>query len=332
MTPPLVSVVVPAYKHEQFIVDCLQSIYAQTHERIELIFIDDCSPDRTFDIASSLLKTAFGKRFENIVIRKKPLNCGAHDSLNQGMELANGDYIAFLNSDDLYRPKRIETMLQNMKESGSDFSFSLVDFINDDANYDSIEVPESLELLPVKQVHMVDREISIGFSLLKKNISISTGNFILSANLLKKIGKFINLKYCHDWDFILQSLIYTEPLLVKEILYDYRIHKKNSFKSYGEIAEIETEVVIRRFFRATQMGVIENPACPAASNWPFVFEAFLLRNGLWDFWSKENGFPQSGHRIYDSSSSLRGRNSIGAKGIRHGFSRLLDERFPAVGE
>lgn len=309
MTSDLVSIIVPAYGHEPYVLDCLQSLYAQTHERLELIFIDDRSHDRTYDLAQALLATRFASRFENVVLKRKAENSGAHDSLNMGLELAKGDYIAIVNSDDLFRPQRVERLLAAMKEKGSEFSFSIVETLDDgmaegDGDGEGVAtslVPENLLLLSLRQRLAIARDVSVGFALLRQNVGISTGNFLFSSRIAGKVGNFLPLKYCHDWDFILQALLHTEPVAVLEPLYDYRLHQQNSFRAYQNIAEIETEVVLRRFFRSVLSVRATNRLCPSPENWPGYFEAFVQEAGYGVFWTKEAGNSLPGWRTYDQS-------------------------------
>lgn len=302
MAGELVSVIVPAYRHEEYVIDCLRSIHEQTHDRIELIFIDDCSPDRTFRYAESLLATAFGKRFENVVLRRKQSNGGAPDSLNIGLGLATGRYVAIINSDDRFRRPRIESLLGGLKAADSQMAFSAVEPFTEGgwplggAHDTGADVPADLQAMTLQQHLHIAREVSVGFALLRRNVAISTGNFLMSLDLARRVGGFTQLQYCHDWDFILQSLLFCEPVFVPETLYDYRLHPHNSFRSYRNIAGVETEVVLRRFFRAVARCRRPSPLCPGPVNWPGYFEAFIEAAGHRDAWLAETGGARPGWR------------------------------------
>ena len=87
---PTVSVVVPSYNHEDFILDCLNSISEQSYQPIEVVLIDDCSTDNTYRLANSFLKQ--GKhRFTNTVCIRNATNRGAHATLNRGLALSSGE-------------------------------------------------------------------------------------------------------------------------------------------------------------------------------------------------------------------------------------------------
>jgi glycosyltransferase involved in cell wall biosynthesis len=308
MLAPLVSVIVPSYRHENYILECLRSIGDQTYPRLELIVIDDCSPDATFALAQALLRTPFAKRFESVVLRRKEENRGADDSLNVGIELAKGDYIALINSDDLFRPKRVERLVEATRERGCEFGFTGVETIVDAAldpavaKAQGVRFPDGLILLRLRQSLAVARERRIGYALLRQNVAISTGNFFFSRRLAEDIGGFQPLKYCHDWDFILQALLRTEPVFVEEPLYEYRLHPANSFRSLQHLAEAETEVVLRRFFREVLAGNVSNPSCPSPVNDWGYFEAFLAHADHRRLWAKEAGLPSPGERVREPSA------------------------------
>lgn len=296
----LVSVIVPSYCHAPFILDCLQSIYNQTYSQIELVIIDDRSTDNTMSIVSSLIKTGFAKRFRNIVVEQNRENKGAHASINHGISLSAGDYIAVINSDDLYVPTRIERLMSAMADAESEIAFSLVDvFSSDDENTRNLEYPSNFLLFPLRQRLEIARDPTVAFTLLRWNVATSTGNLIFSRGLYDKVGPFLPLKYCHDWDFVLQSSFYSEPTVVLEPLYRYRLHGSNSFASLAHVANMESEVVFRRFMRLGLRGESINPLFPSARNWPGYFQLFLHQIDQTRFYDREAGTGERNWRIYD---------------------------------
>lgn len=300
---PLVSVIVPSYCHAPFILDCLQSIHDQSYAEIELVVIDDRSTDDTMAIVSSILKTGFAKRFRNVVLEQNSKNKGAHASINHGISRSSGDYIAVINSDDLYAPTRIERMMSAMAQAGSEIAFSLVDvFSSEDEDAGSrAEYPHNFLLFPLRQRMEIARDPTVSFSLLRSNVATSTGNLVFSRSLYDKAGPFLPLKYCHDWDFILQSSFYTEPTAVLEPLYRYRLHGSNSFASLAHVAGLESEVVFRRFMRRGIRGESINPLFPSAKNWPGFFQLFLHQIDKMHFFEREAGMGERSWRTYEKA-------------------------------
>ncbi len=104
---PKLSVIVPVYNSEEEIRDCLDSLVEQTEQDIEIIIIDDKSIDNSLEIVKS-----YGRKYPNIRIYQNEQNLGQGETRNRGIEIATGDYIAFLDSDDYINPGMYQELLQ----------------------------------------------------------------------------------------------------------------------------------------------------------------------------------------------------------------------------
>ncbi|MDE6319711.1 MAG: glycosyltransferase, partial [Lachnospiraceae bacterium] len=93
----LVSVIMPVYNCEAFVGEAIQSVVSQTYKNIELIIVDDCSTDRTADVIAR-----FQKINTHIKYFKLDINSGAAQSRNYAIKMATGEYLAFLDSDDIW--------------------------------------------------------------------------------------------------------------------------------------------------------------------------------------------------------------------------------------
>lgn len=113
----LVSIIMPSYNTARFLPETIGSVLAQTYENWELIIVDDCSADDTDEVI---------RRFEDLRIRyyKNECNSGAAVSRNRALREAKGRWIAFLDSDDLWHPEKLEKQLRFMKEKGCAFSYT----------------------------------------------------------------------------------------------------------------------------------------------------------------------------------------------------------------
>ena len=115
---PLVSVVMPAYNAEPFIEKSINSVLAQTVRDWELIVIDDQSSDATMQIVQSL---ADGD--ERIRIIRSEQNMGTAATRNRGMEQSRGLFVAFLDSDDIWYPRKLEKQLQRIQSEGAELCY-----------------------------------------------------------------------------------------------------------------------------------------------------------------------------------------------------------------
>ena len=103
---PAVSIIIPMYNAEQFIKSCIKSAQRQTLQNIEIICVDDCSTDNTFNIVSEMAKQDSRIR----LARLRQNSGGASEPRNYGMRLSRGKYIAFLDSDDMYTKTAMEEL------------------------------------------------------------------------------------------------------------------------------------------------------------------------------------------------------------------------------
>lgn len=240
---PLVSVIIPCYNHKQYIIDCINSVACQDIGEIELIVIDDCSPDGSYEFILQAFdqNRLSGNRFVSYKIMRNEHNVGAHNSLNRGLDAAQGDYISILNSDDQYVSSRLGKVLAYMKSHGADFVFTGVQCIDDSSNI--ISSPGQMFESSLSKLNHENFDLEF----LRRNPAITSGNFIFKRELLKNGLRFNGLKYCHDWDFLLSAFLIGHVRFIDEPLYKYRFHGSNSFKGLSHVADIETLLVLSEF-------------------------------------------------------------------------------------
>lgn len=121
----LVSIIMPNYNCEKFVYETVKSVIDQTYENWELLFVDDCSTDKSVEIVESFNDS-------RIRILKNPKNSGAAISRNYALREAKGKWIAFLDSDDLWHREKLERQIKFMKDNGYAFSYTFYDEIGED--------------------------------------------------------------------------------------------------------------------------------------------------------------------------------------------------------
>src|SRR5438067_129791 len=260
---PLVSVIVPSYNHEAMVDECLASIASQTWPELELIAVDDASHDGTY---ACIEAAARGRRFIDrfhgrVTIDRNQTNQGSHRTLNRAIQVAAGEYVAIVNSDDRYAPDRVSTLVRTLEEAGSGFAFSAVRMI--DSRGRDVTAADWYSTRISHTQRSIGAYPTVGFAALHHNVAISTGNFVFQRRLFDRIGGFRPLSYCLDWDFLLRALAFSVPVFVAAPLYEYRVHETNSFRSLRSKATEETEAVLTAYFSAVQAGRIENSMAPS---------------------------------------------------------------------
>jgi glycosyltransferase involved in cell wall biosynthesis len=113
---PLVSVLVPAYNHEKYIVECLESIKSLIYRRLELIVSDDCSPDDTFALAKQWVQKN-ADRFERTLVVRQDENLGIVKNLQILFNSAQGGYLVYIGSDDLLIESAIMGRVKVLQEN-----------------------------------------------------------------------------------------------------------------------------------------------------------------------------------------------------------------------
>ena len=122
---PLITVVMPAYNAEKYIAEAIRSVQSQTYTNWVLLVVDDQSADRTAEIAQEFADTD-----DRIRLIKNHANMGAAKTRNCGLELAEGEWVALLDSDDVWHSDKLEKQLAEARASGADIiycSYSLID-------------------------------------------------------------------------------------------------------------------------------------------------------------------------------------------------------------
>lgn len=132
-----VTIVMPCYNCSRFLDKALCSVLAQTYKNWEVIIVDDCSTDNSASIAQSFVEAS--SRIRLIKLKK---NSGAAISRNIAIKAAAGRFIAFLDSDDLWMPEKLEKQVNFMLDNEIEFSFSSYEKISEDGvSFDTFNVP-----------------------------------------------------------------------------------------------------------------------------------------------------------------------------------------------
>ncbi|AXT57340.1 glycosyltransferase family 2 protein [Aquimarina sp. AD1] len=192
---PKVSIITPLYNSERFVAKAIDSVLCQTYENWEMIIVDDCSKDNSIDIVKR-----FQKKESRIRLFQLEENSGSGIARNKAIEESSGEIIAFLDSDDIWLPKKLELHVNFMLKNDASFSHASYGFINEDGNKIN------------KTYHVSSRPIGYYDLLKRTEISCLTAMYNV-----KKIGKFYmpNLRRKQDyglWLSILKTGVKSIPL------------------------------------------------------------------------------------------------------------------------
>ncbi len=223
---PLVTIIIPSYNHEKYIVEAVNSVLSQTYKNIELIVIDDGSEDNSVNILQKIKDPRL-----RLIVQK---NMGAPNAINKGLELAKGEYIGILNSDDAYHIERIGKLLQFFgRYEELELAATYIEVI--DERGERLDIKEGWKNLLPWPIKNVDKSYAntknFNLNLLMSNFVASTSNIFVRKGILSQVGYMRNLRYTHDWDFLLRICLKGKCDLLKEPLLRYRIHKSNTINT-----------------------------------------------------------------------------------------------------
>lgn len=186
---PLVSIITPCYNSAIFINATLDSILAQTYTSWELIVIDDKSTDNTAEIIED-----FSQRHSNVKVIKLQKNAGVANARNIGLEYANGKYIAFLDSDDVWLPEKLSRQVQFMEERSLPMTFCAYHRIDEAGEIISrkIAAPKSVNYNQLLSHNVIIFSTSLTLKSAIGNLKFKKAgheDWIFWLDLFKKCGK-----------------------------------------------------------------------------------------------------------------------------------------------
>jgi glycosyltransferase involved in cell wall biosynthesis len=226
---PEISVIIPAYNASRTVGTAVDSVLAQTFVDFELLVIDDGSRDDTAEVVRA---------------RDDPrLNCvrtesgGVAVARNRGLELAAGSYVAFLDADDAWQPRKLERQHLAMAEiPGVGLCFASAQLVDDD-------------LRPIGMDSAVDRSDYGEALLLEGNIVAGSASSVMArTSVINQAGRFDpRLSQCADWDLWLRMSVITSFLPLHETLVLYR-SVPGTMSSDPELLERDTFALLDKFY------------------------------------------------------------------------------------
>jgi len=240
----MISVIIPAYNHEQFIGAAVESVLGQTWTDLELLVIDDGSTDRTGAIVQGYKDSRLTYLFQE--------NQDAFNTINRGLGLVRGDYVAILNSDDVYMLNRLERLVATQKQTGAQCLFTDVIPISDSGD-EFVDPAFGWNVWHQKNRNFFAQCSDLYMAFLKGNFMVTTSNLFMTAQAVKKVGKFCSLRYLHDYDFIFRMMLaYPGKVhyLDNEKLLYYRIHSGNTLGEAAITGREQDRDVIRKYMLA----------------------------------------------------------------------------------
>ena len=210
MTQPLVSVIIPSYNYARFLPQALQSVLTQSYPHTEIIVVDDGSTDDT-----SKILVNYGER---IKVLRKP-NGGLPAARNSGVEISTGDYLAFIDADDLWLPQKLEKQIALFQQNAD---VALVHCGVQDVDQNGKPLSDHLDGM--------SGQVADEMLFFRRAVILGGGSAaMVTRRAYDEVGGFdVGLTgHSEDWDFYFRVARRHAVGFVPEILVQYRLHSSN---------------------------------------------------------------------------------------------------------
>ena len=238
----LISIIMPYYKKSEFITESINSILDQSFPEFEIIIIDDELSKESFEVLTNI------KRLDTrIKVFRNKENLGAGQSRNNAIDFCKGEFIAFCDCDDLWKPKKLEKQIKLMKENDLEFSFTSYEII-DNKNF-NIGFRDAQKDLTFKQLRS-SCDIGLSTVMIKKNVfnnekfrfgkTKTKEDFILWLILAKNGIRIYGIKECLvSWRKNSGSLSSSN---IQKVVDGYRVYR--NYLQYSRIKSLIFLVIL----------------------------------------------------------------------------------------
>lgn len=240
---PLISVIIPVYNGEKTLRETLESLLNQTFTDFEGIVINDGSKDATLDIVSSI-------KDPRLKVFSYP-NAGPSASRNRGVALASGEYISFLDADDLWTPDKLEAQLKALQaHPEAALAYSWTDFINESNQF-------------LRRGSYINVTGDVYKHLLLTDFLENGSNPLVRKKALEEVGEFDeSLTHGEDWDMWLRLAVRYPFVAVPSPQILYRVYANSSSTNVSKLEEGSLSVLNRAFSQAPSLEYLK-PTCLA---------------------------------------------------------------------
>jgi glycosyltransferase involved in cell wall biosynthesis len=243
---PTVSTIIPTYNRAHLIGRAIQSVLNQTYQNFEIIVVDDCSTDNTWEVIKEFIESE--KRIQYF---KHNENKGGSAARNTGIKMAKGDYIAFLDSDDEWLPGKLEKQLKIFKNNSVQVG----------------AIYSGFQYIYQKGIDMDKRHIPknrgyIYKDLLMKNCVGSASTLLIKKECFDKVKLFDkSLPSCQDYDMWIRIAKYYEFDFVKESLVKYQVHDNQISTNLSTVIKGEKKIINKYLKELKKSPIIYSEHC-----------------------------------------------------------------------
>ena len=259
----LVSIIMPCHNSSGYIKESIESVLNQTYQDWELLIIDDCSSDGSPNYIRRLILDDRCKLIE------LETNVGAAEARNIGQNAAEGRFIAFLDSDDLWEPRKLELQIQYMLANDIGFTYTDYDQFSDNETNNNIEAPPSVNYDDMIRCNFIGCLTVVydtrPFGIFHFPLTKKRHDFALWLSMLKRFDRAYN---------------------VKATLAKYRVHnnslssrKSDAFQSYYYVLrELQGLGLVKSFFYTFNFSILSMMKKKAPNIYRFIYSRYFSNN------------------------------------------------------
>ena len=280
-----VSILIPVYGVEKYIERCAHSLFSQTYENIEYIFVDDCSPDKSIEVLKSVIEL-YPHRKKSIKILKLTINRGVGITRKTAFEISTGNYILFVDSDDYIEKNMVELMINQAYLKKSDIVFCSI--INEYENGDK---------KVVKHIFSNDKKEILRSSFSQP--SLCNKMFRRDIITKNKIKIHEDINYGEDLSFTPRVIYYSYRFsVVDKLLYHYVIRNKGSYTSNFTEKHVEQTLFVVKELDSFFKNIPDNDLyLESIKTLKAIRKAKILRSGFIEL-KYLNLYPELNNKIF----------------------------------
>lgn len=229
-----VSIIIPVYKVEAYIERCAHSIFDQTLESIEFIFVDDCSPDRSIELLKAIIEL-YPKRREQVTILKNDTNKGVSFTRNVGLNHASGEYVIHVDSDDWVELTMMEELYTCAVKASLDIVWS--DFY--------VDFPLNSNKIEYYSQNIVENSAECIKAILEGKMHGGLWNKLIKRDLIttQNISFPLGVNMCEDQTFVMLCLIHTDRISHLQKAFYHYVQNNNSLTLLRNRTSFESEFI-----------------------------------------------------------------------------------------
>ncbi len=273
-----VTTVISVYNGAKYLEAAIESILNQTHKNIEIVIIDDCSKDNSREIISKY------KDDERFIIRFNEFNLGLNKNIQIGVELATGDYICFLDQDDMFVETKFEEQINYIQNNHLDGVYAATQEVDENGNI----LPNQPNLDNFEKLYNSGNAFKTICTVPSDVYLPMSQSALFKAKTIKELNPIRSRLFLNDWPILIKSFEKYNIGFMNKIMFQLRKHSESATNDQSWNKSITLQAIIMAVPSEYQQECIANmynlraSLCYNAKKYSQALRCMLL-SLIWDF-------------------------------------------------